>query len=79
MGNRDGRTATLIVLVSSSALLIVPIYLVGGLVDGLSRFRAPWRRSRTAISMFHRRPDSVATWPVMGRSCTVAWLAGRQR
>ena len=71
MGNKDGRVATLLVLVSI-AVLTVPVYLIGiALVDSL----------RDGVAMlksgsFHVPPpaDSVADWPIVGKKLHALWL-----
>jgi len=70
LGNRDGRAATLIVLIAI-AIVIVPIYLLGISVTA---------SVETAVAMvksgsFHVPPpaESVASWPLVGKPLYEFW------
>lgn len=71
LGNKEGRTATLIVLVAI-ALLMVPVYLLGISMATSAGNALTLLKS----SSFHIRPpaDSVANWPVVGGRIYDVWL-----
>jgi predicted PurR-regulated permease PerM len=71
LGNKEGRTATLIVLISI-CILIVPIYLLAtsmaaSVENGLAMVKS---------GSFHIRPpaESVADWPLVGKRVHAFWL-----
>jgi predicted PurR-regulated permease PerM len=71
MGNRDGRTATLIVMISIG-LLIVPIYLVGvSMTESAQGAIATVKGGNFHVPP---PPDSVASWPLIGKKVHGAWL-----
>ena len=61
LGNRDGRAATLIVLIAI-AIVIVPIYLLG--ISVTASVETAVAMSRAAVSMFRPRPSRspVGRW-----------------
>lgn len=71
LGNSDGRTATLIVVVAI-AILMVPIYLLGSsLADSVENALTMVRSGNV-----HIRPpaESVAGWPLVGKPLYAFWL-----
>ena len=70
MGNKEGRTATVIVLVAI-AILLVPIYLIGVSLAASVETALAGARSGTV----HVPPpaDSVADWPLVGKSLHSYW------
>lgn len=70
LGMRDGRAATLIVL-SAFALLAIPLYVLGVSMSESADAALAWVRSGT----FHISPppESVATWPIIGRKLFDFW------
>ena len=71
LGNRDGRTATLIVLFAI-AILMVPIYLLGtSMTESVQSSLAVVRSGN-----FHIPPpaESVASWPLIGRPLYDFWV-----
>jgi len=71
LGDKDGRTATLIVLIAI-AILMVPIYLLGTSVAASVEQALPMVKSGN----FHIRPpaESVAGWPLVGKPLYGFWL-----
>jgi predicted PurR-regulated permease PerM len=71
LGNRDGRTATLIVLVSL-AILMVPIYLLGtSLTESVEKALDVVKEGRVSIPS---PSESVASWPLIGKPLYGFWL-----
>lgn len=71
LGNRDGRTATLIVLVSV-AILMVPIYLLGtSLTESVEKALDVVKEGRVRIPS---PSESVAGWPLIGKPLYGFWL-----
>jgi len=71
LGNREGRTATLIVVIAI-AILIVPIYLLStSMVSSVEHAVAAVKGGS-----FHVPPpaDSVASWPLVGKRLYGFWL-----
>lgn len=71
LGNNDGRTATLIVVISIG-ILMVPIYLLGSsLADSVENALTMVRSGN-----LHIRPpaESVASWPLVGKPLHAFWL-----
>jgi len=71
LGNKDGRTATLIVLIAI-AVLMVPIYLLGtSLTHSVQNALAVVKSGN-----FHIPPpaESVASWPLVGQKLYDFWL-----
>lgn len=70
MGNKEGRTATVIVLIAI-AILLVPIYLIG--VSMAASVEAALAGARSGT--FHVPPpaDSVADWPLVGKPLYGYW------
>jgi predicted PurR-regulated permease PerM len=70
LGNKDGRTATLIVL-AAIAILLVPIYLLGASIAASAENSLALIRSGN----LHVPPpaDSVAAWPLVGRPLHGFW------
>ncbi|MCM2318234.1 MAG: AI-2E family transporter [Pseudomonas sp.] len=71
LGNNEGRTATLIVVIAI-AILMVPIYLLGAsLADSVEQ-------ALTTVKggSFHIPPpaESVASWPLVGKPLHAFWL-----
>jgi predicted PurR-regulated permease PerM len=71
LGNKDGRTATVIVLLCI-AILLVPVYLLGmsmaaSVADSMQVLKS---------GSFHvpPPPDSVADWPLVGKRVHAVWL-----
>ena len=73
LGNRDGRTATLIVLIAI-AVLMVPIYLLGTSMTHSVQSALVVVKS----GEFHIPPpdESVASWPFVGRKLYDLWVQG---
>ncbi|HEY6611704.1 MAG TPA: AI-2E family transporter [Pseudomonas sp.] len=71
LGNNDGRTATLIVVISIG-ILMVPIYLLGSsLADSVENALTMVRSGNVQI----RPPaESVASWPLVGKPLHAFWL-----
>ncbi len=71
LGNKEGRTATLIVVIAIG-ILIVPIYLLG------TSMAASMENAVTMVKSgsFHIPPpaDSVASWPLVGKRLYGFWL-----
>ena len=71
LGNKEGRTATLIVVIAIG-ILIVPIYLLG------TSMAASVENAVTMVKSgsFHIPPpaDSVASWPLVGKRLYGFWL-----
>ena len=70
MGSSDGRTATLIVVVAIG-LLIVPVYLVG--VSMTESVQSAMATVKTGNFDVPPPPESVATWPVVGKKVYSVW------
>ena len=71
LGNRDGRTATLIVLVSL-AILMVPIYLLGtSLTESVEKALDVVKEGNVRIPS---PSESVTSWPVIGKPLYGFWL-----
>ncbi|GAB2793282.1 AI-2E family transporter [Dyella kyungheensis] len=71
LGNRDGRTATLIVLISV-AILMVPIYLLGtSLTESVEKALDVVKEGRVRIPS---PSESVASWPLIGKPLYGFWL-----
>ncbi|WP_137817538.1 AI-2E family transporter [Pseudomonas sp. 2FG] len=71
LGNNDGRTATLIVLLAIG-ILMVPVYLLGtSMADSVEQAIAVVKSGG-----FHIPPpaDSVASWPLVGNALHGFWL-----
>jgi predicted PurR-regulated permease PerM len=71
LGNNEGRSATLIVLIAIG-ILMVPIYLLGtSLAESVENALAMVRSGS-----FHIRPpaESVADWPLVGKPLHAFWL-----
>lgn len=71
LGNNEGRTATLIVLIAIS-ILMVPIYLLGtSIADSVENALA-----MVKTGSFHIPPpgESVASWPLVGQTLYDFWL-----
>jgi predicted PurR-regulated permease PerM len=70
MGNKDGRTATLIVVVAI-AILLVPIYMLGVSLATSAESALAMVKSGN----FHVPPpaDSVANWPLVGKPLHSYW------
>ena len=70
LGLRDGRAATLIILVAF-ALLAIPLYVLGVSMTESAESALTWVRSGT----FHISPppDSVAGWPIVGQKLYDFW------
>ncbi|MNM89756.1 putative inner membrane protein [compost metagenome] len=71
LGNNEGRTATLIVVIAI-AILMVPIYLLGAsLADSVEQALTTVRSGN-----FQIRPpaESVAGWPLVGKPLHAFWL-----
>jgi predicted PurR-regulated permease PerM len=71
LGNNDGRSATLIVLIAIGVLM-VPIYLLGSsLADSVEN-----ALTMVKSGSFHLRPpaESVADWPLVGKPLYAFWL-----
>ena len=71
MGNKEGRTATLIVVIAIG-ILIVPIYLLGTSMAASAEDAVATVKSGD----FHIPPpaDSVASWPLVGKRLHAFWL-----
>ena len=71
MGNKEGRTATLIVVIAIG-ILIVPIYLLGTSMAASAEDAVATVKSGD----FHIPPpaDSVAGWPLVGKRLHAFWL-----
>lgn len=71
LGNKDGRAATLLVLISI-ALIMVPVYLLGLSLAASVGDAVELARS----GRIHVPPpaDSVAEWPLIGKRVHAAWL-----
>jgi predicted PurR-regulated permease PerM len=71
MGNKAGRAATVIVLVSV-AILMVPIYLLGmSITESVAQAN---NVLRTGAIHIPPPPESVADWPVVGKRLYGTWL-----
>ena len=71
MGEKDGRIATLIVLVAI-AILMVPIYLLGtSIADSVENAMTVVRDEGIRIPP---PSDSVASWPLVGKPLSALWL-----
>lgn len=71
LGNRDGRTATLIV-VFSIAVLMVPIYVLGNsMTESVEQALATVKEGRFQIPAPN---ESVANWPLIGKPLYGFWL-----
>ena len=71
LGNRDGRTATLIVVISL-AILMVPIYLLGtSLTESVEKALDVVKEGRVRIPS---PSESVASWPLIGKPLYGFWL-----
>jgi len=71
LGNNEGRTATLIVVIAI-AILMVPIYLLGAsLADSVEQALATVKGGS-----FHIPPpaESIAGWPLVGKPLHAFWL-----
>ncbi|MHC8412570.1 AI-2E family transporter [Pseudomonas sp. Hz4] len=71
VGNKDGITATLIVLIAIS-ILMVPVYLLGAsIADSVER-----AMSMVKSDSFHIPPpsDAVAGWPLVGKPLHSLWV-----
>jgi predicted PurR-regulated permease PerM len=71
LGNKEGRTATLIVLIAIG-ILLVPIYLLGtSIADSMESVM-----SMLKSDSIHIPPpaDSVAAWPLVGKPLYGLWL-----
>ncbi|CAG9181661.1 AI-2E family transporter [Cupriavidus respiraculi] len=72
LGMRDGRSATLIVLVSL-ALIMVPAYVLGvALLESVENAMHAVRNESIRIPP---PPDFVAGWPLFGQRLHAAWLS----
>jgi predicted PurR-regulated permease PerM len=71
MGEKDGRIATLIVLVAI-AILMVPIYLMGtSIADSVENAMTVVRDEGISIPP---PSESVASWPLVGKPLSALWL-----
>jgi predicted PurR-regulated permease PerM len=71
LGNKDGYTATLIVLIAI-AIIIVPTYLLGvAMVDSVINAMTIVKTEGLPIPL---PPDSVASWPLVGPRLHEFWL-----
>src|SRR3989344_411009 len=71
LGRKDGRIATLIVLVAI-VILMVPIYLLGtSIADSVENAMTVVRDEGIRIPP---PADSVATWPLVGKPLSALWL-----
>jgi len=71
MGNRDGRAATVIVLISL-AVIIVPAYLLG--VALLESAEQAINAVRGGDMRIPQPPDFVASWPLIGQRLYDLWM-----
>ncbi|WP_454766791.1 AI-2E family transporter [Cupriavidus campinensis] len=71
MGNRDGRAATVIVLISL-AVIIVPAYLLG--VALLESAEQAINAVRGGDMRIPQPPDFVASWPLIGQRLHDLWM-----
>lgn len=71
LGQKEGRIATLIILVAI-VILMVPIYLLGtSIADSVDGVMSSVRNEGIHIPA---PPESVAQWPVIGKPITAIWL-----
>lgn len=71
LGNRDGRAATLLVLIGVS-ILLVPVYLLGtSMAESIQQTITVVKSGGLRIPA---PADSVANWPLVGQSLHAFWL-----
>jgi len=74
LGKKDGRTATLIVVIAVG-IIIVPAYLLGlAMVDSVENAMTIVKSGRLHIPL---PAESVASWPLVGQRLHDIWLLPR--